>query len=349
MIFKNPFKKSRPIIKGINPNLPFGYKLEQGLDCDEIPNCYGEFGRTPTNPIPVNGSTGELIYLNSIKDSNNQSLIYHRLTITPVQGLEEFVDIFEVVSIDGKFWDILYFHMYHPRNSNKLPKGYRWAKYHKIWSHSPIGLGYDQFHPDFPHTMQESLSKYQGLLNVVKIYDKYTMGKSYIRPAAHFERLIHINNRDNILGYLVAAIAIRYPRNFFINLLHSSDIDAQSVAIVCLERTKETISEQELISICKFAFTNREWEINETIIQIVNSFDDGLTEEMIFNPFLQILNDGGFKKLQSEIKRRSYDLVKVYSFKLIPFLYKITKHKKASDELIEQCNFLMEEIILNLD
>ena len=35
------------------------------------------------------------------------------------------VDVYEVVSFDGSCWDILYFDMYHPRKSCRLPAGFQ--------------------------------------------------------------------------------------------------------------------------------------------------------------------------------------------------------------------------------
>ena len=349
MFLKNIFKSKRPIIKGQETNNPFNYKLERGLDCDEIPNTYGEFGKSPTNPIPVNGGTGELIYLNSLKDKNNQSIIYHRLTTTPIQGLDEYVDIYEVVSIKGKLWDILYFHMYHPRNSNKLPNGYEWLKYDKIWSHSPVGLGVNIFHPDFPYNMSEPLKQFQGLLNLASVYEKHTKEKVFIRPQEHLEKLIHLNNRDNIIGPLAHSISKKYPATYFINLLQAYDNDTRSFALVCLELNKENLSENQLASICRFAFSNDDWKLNEIIIELVNYFDNGNILQSIFTPFAEYLDKHDAKGLMYVLKVAERDFVNGLSYKLIPFIWKITKHNNASDELVEKCNLISEEILLTMD
>src|SRR5271170_4559145 len=54
-----------------NNALPEDFRrtLAESPSCDRIPNCFGEFGRTPTNPIPVNGPVGELIYLSRLEMS----------------------------------------------------------------------------------------------------------------------------------------------------------------------------------------------------------------------------------------------------------------------------------------
>lgn len=45
---------------------------------DELPNVQGEFGRSADNPIPVNGTTGELTYLSKLVTENGQRLAFHR-------------------------------------------------------------------------------------------------------------------------------------------------------------------------------------------------------------------------------------------------------------------------------
>ena len=93
-----------------------------GRDVDELLHGFGEFGRTQDNPIPVNGSIGELIYLSNLKTQSEQRILFHRI------GSVSAVDIYETVAIDGSNWDILLFSMYHPRKSRKAPTGYSIVK-----------------------------------------------------------------------------------------------------------------------------------------------------------------------------------------------------------------------------
>ncbi len=81
-LFKNLFNKPRTTIKADNSSHLMNYKFIAGLDCDEIPDSYGEFGRTPTNPIPVNGPKGEMLYFQNIRTNDNKPLLFHRLTST---------------------------------------------------------------------------------------------------------------------------------------------------------------------------------------------------------------------------------------------------------------------------
>lgn len=91
--------------------------LLAGAAVDRLPNGSGEFGRHVSNPIPVNGFIGELLYISSLRTGGAQ-MIGHRL------GSIGHVDVFELMSVDGAFWDLLYFDLYHPRKSRDLPDGY---------------------------------------------------------------------------------------------------------------------------------------------------------------------------------------------------------------------------------
>ncbi len=119
-----------------------------GHDVDELPYAEGDFGRTEENPIPVNGSIGELIYLSSLKTSDGNRVLYHRL------GSAEGIDIYETVSIDGQSWDLMYFSMYHPRKSRKAPSGYSIVKMNE----QPLLFGTNRRVDNFPYGLQDAIS-----------------------------------------------------------------------------------------------------------------------------------------------------------------------------------------------
>lgn len=104
-----------------NNRLPESFRqvLAKSPSCDRIPTAFGEFGRTLTNPIPVNGPMGELLYLSRLETSYGSAIAFHRL------GAFDKVDVFETVSEDGRRWDLLYLSMYFPRKSKEVPYGYR--------------------------------------------------------------------------------------------------------------------------------------------------------------------------------------------------------------------------------
>lgn len=92
-------------------------QLKKNPACDKIPGGRGEFGRSFSNPVPANGPIGQAIYLSSLR-CNGQSVLFHRL------GSLKEVDVFEIVSLDGRYWDLLYLSFYFPIRSRKSPSGY---------------------------------------------------------------------------------------------------------------------------------------------------------------------------------------------------------------------------------
>ena len=96
-----------------------------GLSCDELPNARGEFGRFPSNPIPTNGPLGEVMYLSRLRTETGSPVMFHRLRAE--EGVAGPVDVYEVLSLDGKIREILFLSMYHPRKSKKVPSGYTYA------------------------------------------------------------------------------------------------------------------------------------------------------------------------------------------------------------------------------
>src|SRR5687768_890963 len=90
--------------------------ITAGADVDEIESAFGDFGLILTNPIPVNGPIGEVVYLSSLR-LGTKKILFHKI------GSLDGIDIFESVSMDGEIWDIFYLDMFHPRKSKKPPKG----------------------------------------------------------------------------------------------------------------------------------------------------------------------------------------------------------------------------------
>jgi hypothetical protein len=90
--------------------------LLQNAACDQIPNGFGEFGRTVTNPRPVNGPVGELLYLSRLERYDGVPIAFHRL------GAHGNVDIFETVSENGRHWDLICLSLYYPRKSRACPQ-----------------------------------------------------------------------------------------------------------------------------------------------------------------------------------------------------------------------------------
>jgi len=86
---------------------------------DHVPGATGDFGRAATNPVPVNGPLGELVYISNLVTIAGTQVIGHRL------GSVSRRDVYEVVALDGSRWDLLFFDPYFTRKARKLPTGYK--------------------------------------------------------------------------------------------------------------------------------------------------------------------------------------------------------------------------------
>ncbi len=92
--------------------------------CERISGASGRFGLDVTNPIPVNGIGGEIVYLNTLRARSGTGLMFHRLGSKRIASHPQPVDAFEVVAVDASQWATLYFSMYYPRRSRDVPEGF---------------------------------------------------------------------------------------------------------------------------------------------------------------------------------------------------------------------------------
>jgi hypothetical protein len=162
-IFKKLFKlletDSEQI--GILPE-PVRSEIAGGLDCDELPNAKGEFGRSPTNPIPTNGPLGEVIYLSKLRTGSGSPVMFHR--VRAEEGATRPVDVYEVISLDGLVRETLFLSMYHPRKSRKVPRGYTYAA--KLDGDN-FTYGVNHIVARFPEKLDAHIRKWQmGMLGV---------------------------------------------------------------------------------------------------------------------------------------------------------------------------------------
>ncbi len=154
-----------------NKRLPKSFQkhIVGGLDCDQLPNATGEFGRAPTNPIPANGPLGEVLYLSKLRTKDGCPVMFHR--VRSEQGASGILDIYEVLSLDGKIRETLYLSMCHPRKSRKVPEGYSYAS---TYDRSNLTYGVNVFVPNFPAELDAYIRKWQteifgAALPVVKV------------------------------------------------------------------------------------------------------------------------------------------------------------------------------------
>ncbi|MGQ0590292.1 MAG: hypothetical protein ACT4N8_12315 [Sphingosinicella sp.] len=151
-----------------------------GPDVDEVLNAQGEFGKTVTNPIPVNGPIGEVLYLSSLRTATRQPVYAHRL------GSIDKVDVFETVSSSGDKWDLLFLTLYHPRKSRLTPRGFSFQE--------PKGIfAVNEFIDPFPLMLPAAVSAWStevlGLPLVGAGMRAAVETGTFLRPFEHTVRL----------------------------------------------------------------------------------------------------------------------------------------------------------------
>lgn len=96
-----------------------------GLDVDELPNCFGEFGLDKNNPVPTKFSVGSMSYLSRLRTMDGNPIKFNRVGSTSVPHLEQMIDIYSITDSRGNSLGNIYTCMYHKRNSKKSPKGFK--------------------------------------------------------------------------------------------------------------------------------------------------------------------------------------------------------------------------------
>ena len=159
---------------------PLRSQMMRGTDVDQNATGLGPFGISLTNPIPVNGPIGEILYLSALW-TGDKRLLFHRLT--SVQS----IDVFESCSIDGSRWDILFLDMYHPRKSRKPADGYQLAQNNVLLS------GINREVADFPRALYPTIVEYSTKRFGISIADpevRFAIEKvNFERPDSHVARL----------------------------------------------------------------------------------------------------------------------------------------------------------------
>lgn len=134
-----------------NSMLPpmFRGPILSGTSVDQLANGSGEFGFSPTNPIPCNGSLGEVTYLSRLLYGPQQEKVFfHRLG--SIQGN---IDKYELMTLSGKR-AIVYLDMYHPRKSRLAPKGF------SLQPDTILIRGINQNLSMFPHNLHQAIMEF---------------------------------------------------------------------------------------------------------------------------------------------------------------------------------------------
>lgn len=220
---------------------PFGILCASGLNCDHLPQGRGPFGTNFNNPIPVNGKLGTFKYLNKLYVEEG-SLFYHRLGSLGSDVTDYPIDAYEIVTWNGKWWDILFFDIYHPRRSNLAPEHYFLRKYKQ----NPLGdiaygFGADIFCPHFPFDLPSAVEQVTGMPAFGRRVKDNIENNNYERPNAQNQKLISVEKRlhKQAINYKSLALTISsqiigmvdeaIPH--FVNALMDNRLDENQVGI----------------------------------------------------------------------------------------------------------------------
>lgn len=133
----------------------------QGEDCDEVSGAHGRFGHDVGNPIPVNGPSGEFVYLSRLRLRRTGSMVFfHKV------GRIGRIDVFELTNVSGRFADRLYVDMYHPRCSRLYPEGYTLER------EAVFPRGVTTTVPDFPKGLYKAIKKEAKLRLGIDVAEK---------------------------------------------------------------------------------------------------------------------------------------------------------------------------------
>lgn len=165
---------------------------------DRVPNYSGEFGLTLTNPIPVNGAIGEIIYLSRLcTDDLKKPILFHRIgSIGSGNAItRDTVDVYETVSIDGSKWDIIYFNYYYAGKSRMAPAGYNIAK------NQSMMYGTNIFVSNFPVGIREAAMKCSKTVMGMPLVGKEVRiaeeTVKFIKPDSHIQKINTLTTKIN--------------------------------------------------------------------------------------------------------------------------------------------------------
>lgn len=99
---------------------------EGGTDQDVMPDGYGEFGHTSTNPIPTKTPMGSISYLGKLRTMDGVKVKYHRVGSLSSPNIDSMIDQYEITANDRKV-ATLFICPYNKKNSDRPPKGFNLA------------------------------------------------------------------------------------------------------------------------------------------------------------------------------------------------------------------------------
>lgn len=184
-----PVAKQREEILACNYPDDFKRHLLEGADCDELPGASADFGHNASNPIPVNGLIGTYKYFAKLFTDSGFPLYFHRICAGESPVAKHPVDVYETVSMDNTLWDILFVDMYHPRRSNKAPRGYHLSPYNKKLGDLPYCYGVSKQVARFPQDLPAAVGREMGMEAFERRARERIASLPFQRPADHVHKL----------------------------------------------------------------------------------------------------------------------------------------------------------------
>jgi hypothetical protein len=99
-----------------------------GVDADELPNGRGEFGMTPSNPIPCKTVYGSTVYLGLLRTLDGAKVVYNRLGSVASDVSPHPLDAYEISHPNGQKLATIFISPYQKRVSGKAPRGFTLPK-----------------------------------------------------------------------------------------------------------------------------------------------------------------------------------------------------------------------------
>ncbi len=96
-----------------------------GCDGDELPNGHGEFGLTPTNPIPTNTVMGSRSYLSHLLTADGKKVENNRRCSMSSEVTQMPIDVYDLSLPDGTPVGTIYISPWQKKTSAKAPRGFR--------------------------------------------------------------------------------------------------------------------------------------------------------------------------------------------------------------------------------
>ncbi len=111
--------KNRPKREGI-----FDVLTKEGTMKNKIPEGFGGFGLTLTNPIPINTHFELEDYLYGLITTTNKEITFSRFGAIMSSNIKNPIDVYDTF-VEGDFYKRIYLSPYHKKTSNKIPKGFK--------------------------------------------------------------------------------------------------------------------------------------------------------------------------------------------------------------------------------